>query len=79
MLDSVSPRMIEAIALAGTAEEVREQHARRIAGRYEYTLLWPPAFTGLEGTRAVIDAFRLLAAARAQPPRSPASTHASGK
>jgi len=27
----------------------------------------------------VIDAFRLLAAARAQPPRSPASTHASGK
>jgi probable F420-dependent oxidoreductase len=57
MIDAVSDEMLDAIALAGTAEEVRSQYERR-RGLYEWTLLWPPAFTGLEGAAAVIEAFR---------------------
>jgi probable F420-dependent oxidoreductase len=57
MAGGVSDRMIDAIALAGTADEVREQYAQRRAGLFEHTLLWPPAFRGLDGARAVIEAF----------------------
>ena len=57
MAGAVSDRMIDAIALAGTADEVREQYERRRRGLFERTLLWPPAFRGLDGARAVIEAF----------------------
>ena len=58
MIDAVTDEMLDAIALAGTPEEVRSQYERRRRGLYEWTLLWPPAFTGLEGAAAVIEAFR---------------------
>ena len=58
MIDAVSDEMLDAYALAGTADEVREQFAERRAGLYEQTLLWPPAHRGLEGTQRVIDAFK---------------------
>ncbi|TMK40678.1 MAG: LLM class flavin-dependent oxidoreductase [Actinobacteria bacterium] len=58
MADAVSDRMLDAIALAGTAAEVRAQYEERRRGLYEWTLLWPPAFTGLEGAAAVIEAFK---------------------
>jgi probable F420-dependent oxidoreductase len=57
MAGAVSDRMIDTIALAGTADEVREQYEERRAGLFEHTLLWPPAFRGLDGARAVIEAF----------------------
>lgn len=57
MAAAVTDEMLDAIALAGTAEEVREQFANRRAGLFERTLLWPPSFLGLEAVRAVIDAF----------------------
>jgi probable F420-dependent oxidoreductase len=57
MTGAVSDRMIDAIALAGTPDEVREQYEQRRAGLFEHALLWPPAFRGLDGARAVIDAF----------------------
>ena len=58
MAEAVSDRMVDTIALAGTADEVRRRFAERWAGVYERTLLWPPAFRGLEGVRAVVEAFR---------------------
>jgi probable F420-dependent oxidoreductase len=61
MVDAVSTRMIETIAVAGTPEEARHQFAARWSGVYERALLWPPAFRGLEGVRAVVDAFGLRA------------------
>jgi probable F420-dependent oxidoreductase len=57
MAEAVSPRMVDAIALAGTPEEVRRRFAERWAGVYERTLLWPPAFRGVDGVRAVVEAF----------------------
>jgi probable F420-dependent oxidoreductase len=54
----VTDEMLDTIALAGTANEVRERFAERWSGTYERTLLWPPAFLGIDGVRAVIDAFR---------------------
>ena len=57
MTAAVSDAMIDSIALAGTAEEVRARFAQRWDGVYERTLLWPPAFRGQEAVRAVIDAF----------------------
>jgi alkanesulfonate monooxygenase SsuD/methylene tetrahydromethanopterin reductase-like flavin-dependent oxidoreductase (luciferase family) len=57
MAAEVSEEMIDAISLAGTAEEVRARFAERWDGVYERTLLWPPAFRGEDATRAVIDAF----------------------
>jgi probable F420-dependent oxidoreductase len=53
----VPDEMLDTIALAGTPEEVRQRYQERWAGVYEETLLWPPAFQGLEGVRAVIAAF----------------------
>jgi probable F420-dependent oxidoreductase len=57
MIDAVTDEMVDAIALAGTAAEVRARYEERWSGLYEHTLLWPPAFRGLEGVHAVIDAF----------------------
>lgn len=57
MSAAVSDAMIDAIALAGTAEEVRTRFAERWQGVYERTLLWPPAFRGREAVDAVLDAF----------------------
>lgn len=54
---AVPDEMLDAIALAGTAEEVRERYAERWAGVYEHTLLWPPAFGGMDAVRAVVGAF----------------------
>ena len=56
MAAAVHDEMVDAIALAGTAEEVRRRYDERFAGVYEHTLLWPPAFLGLDGVRAVVDA-----------------------
>jgi probable F420-dependent oxidoreductase len=58
MADAVTDEMIDAIALAGTPDEVRDRFHERWAGLYERPLFWPPAFRGLEGVRAVVDALR---------------------
>ena len=60
MVAAVTDEMIDSIALAGTPDEVRERFAKRWDGVYERTLLWPPAFRGEEGVRAVIEAFSRL-------------------
>lgn len=57
MVSAVSDDMIDAIALAGTPDEVREQFAERWAGVYERTLLWPPSFRGANGVRTAIETF----------------------
>lgn len=49
--------MVDAITLAGTPDEVRRRYAERWQGVYEHTLLWPPAFAGMAGVRAVIETF----------------------
>lgn len=58
-VESVPDEMLDAIALAGTPEEVRARYAERWDGVYERVLLWPPAFgnPGLDPVRAVIDTF----------------------
>jgi probable F420-dependent oxidoreductase len=56
MAKAVTDEMIDAIALAGTPDEVAARFEERWAGVYERPLLWPPAFTGLEGVRAVVEA-----------------------
>ena len=53
----VPDEMLDTIALAGTPDEVRARFAERWAGVYEHTLLWPPAFRGMDGVRAVVEAF----------------------
>src|SRR5436190_13938094 len=58
MTAAVSDEMIDSIALAGTADEVRTRFAERWNGVYERTLLWPPAFRGQEAVRSLIEAFR---------------------
>jgi probable F420-dependent oxidoreductase len=57
MSGAVGDEMIDAIALAGKAEEVRVRFAERWEGVYERTLLWPPAFRGTDAVVAAIDAF----------------------
>jgi probable F420-dependent oxidoreductase len=57
MAAGVSNRMLDAVALAGTPGEVQERFAERWHGVYEQTLFWPPAFLGIDGVRAVCDAF----------------------
>ena len=57
MAAAVSEEMIDATVLAGTPEEVRGRFEERWAGVYERALLWPPAFRGLDGVRAVVSAF----------------------
>src|SRR5262249_53836949 len=56
MTAAIPDEMLDEIALAGTAEDVRTQYAERRDGLFERTLLWS-AFGGLEDARAVIDAF----------------------
>jgi hypothetical protein len=45
--------------------------AARWSGVYERVLLWPPAFRGLEGVRAVLDTFG--ASVSSSPPPGAAS------
>src|SRR3954447_167213 len=56
-VEAVPDEMLDTIAIAGTPDEVRERFAERWEGVYKHTLLWPPAFQGPEGVRAVIEAF----------------------
>jgi probable F420-dependent oxidoreductase len=46
MVSAVSPRMVEAMAVAGTPDEALDQLRGRWAGVYERTLLYPPAGSG---------------------------------
>jgi alkanesulfonate monooxygenase SsuD/methylene tetrahydromethanopterin reductase-like flavin-dependent oxidoreductase (luciferase family) len=48
--------MLDAIALAGTPEQVRAQYEARRADLFERTLLWSP-FGTLDGVRAAIETF----------------------
>ena len=57
MVAAVSDEMIDAIVLAGTAEEVRARFEERWDGVYERTLLWPPAFRGREAVESAVTAF----------------------
>jgi probable F420-dependent oxidoreductase len=57
MASAVTDEMLDTIALAGTPDEVRERFAERWAGTYERTLLWPPAFRGMDAIEAVVRAF----------------------
>jgi probable F420-dependent oxidoreductase len=57
MTAAVSDEMIDAIALAGTADEVRARFDERWAGVYERTLLWPPAFRGQASVQAAVETF----------------------
>src|SRR3954466_2475547 len=56
-VEAVPDEMLDTIALAGTPDEVRARFAERWDGVYEHTLLWPPAFGGMQAVRAVIDTF----------------------
>jgi probable F420-dependent oxidoreductase len=57
MVDAVPDEMIDTIALAGPADEVRERFERDWSGLYDIPLLWPSAFRGIEGVRAIAAAF----------------------
>jgi len=56
-VELVPDEMLDTIALAGTPDEVRARYAERWEGVYDATLLWPPAFRGMDGVRDVIAAF----------------------
>jgi alkanesulfonate monooxygenase SsuD/methylene tetrahydromethanopterin reductase-like flavin-dependent oxidoreductase (luciferase family) len=56
MAAAVPDELLDAVALAGTPDEVRAQFAARREGLFERTLLWTP-FGGLDAVRAAIDAF----------------------
>ena len=56
MAAGVSDEMLDAIALAGTPEQVRAQYEARRADLFERTLLWSP-FGSLDGVRAAVEAF----------------------
>jgi probable F420-dependent oxidoreductase len=56
MAAAVPDEMLDAIAIAGTPDEVRCQYEQRRQGLFERTLLWSP-FGGLDGARATITAF----------------------
>ena len=56
MAGAVTDEMLDAIALAGTPEEVRSQFDQRRSGVFERTLLWTPV-GGLDAVRATISAF----------------------
>jgi probable F420-dependent oxidoreductase len=57
MIAAVSAPMIEAMALAGTPAQVRQQLDQRWAGVYEQTLLYPPTFGGQPDLHLLIDSF----------------------
>jgi probable F420-dependent oxidoreductase len=56
MAAAVSDEMVEAIAIAGTADEAVAQYQERRAGLFERSLLWTP-LGGFDRVRAVIEAF----------------------
>ena len=56
MAGAVPDEMLDAIALAGTPEQVLTAYRERREGLFERTLLWTP-YTGLDGVRAVAQAF----------------------
>jgi probable F420-dependent oxidoreductase len=56
-VDAVPDEMLDTIALAGTPEEVIRRFDERWAGVHDETLLWPPAFRGIDGVRAVVSTF----------------------
>ena len=56
MAEAVTDDMLDAIAIAGTADEVRARYEQRRAGLFERTLLWTP-LGGLDQVRDVIEAF----------------------
>jgi probable F420-dependent oxidoreductase len=56
MAAAVTDEMLDAIALAGTADEVRERYEARRAGLFERTLLWTP-FGGPDAVGRVVAAF----------------------
>jgi probable F420-dependent oxidoreductase len=56
-VECVTDEMLDTIALAGTAEEVRARYTERWAGVYEQALLWPPIFAGMDGVRQVVSTF----------------------
>lgn len=56
-VERVDDEMLDTIALAGTADEVRRRFDERWAGVYERTLLWPPAFLGPAAVKPVVEAF----------------------
>lgn len=60
MIAAVTDEMIDAIALAGTPDEVRERFKHRWDGVFERSLLWPPAFLGERAVRSTIEAFSVL-------------------
>jgi probable F420-dependent oxidoreductase len=62
MIAAVDDDMIDAIALAGTPDEVRARFAERWAGVYERTLLWPPAWKGPDAVEAAVGSFASRAA-----------------
>jgi probable F420-dependent oxidoreductase len=57
MIEAVSDRMIDALALAGTEADVRARYARRWDGVYERVLFYPPTFGGSADPEAVLEAF----------------------
>lgn len=62
MIDAVPDAMVEAMAVAGTPDEVTAQLADRFPSAYDETLLYPPAFAvdegrWLENIDAMIDTF----------------------
>lgn len=59
MAAAVSDDMLEAIAVAGTPDEVRRQYEERRAGLFERTLLWTP-LGGMEQVRAAVGTFAPL-------------------
>lgn len=70
MTAAVPDEMLDAIAIAGTADEVRDQLRQRIGNRYEQTLLYSPSF-GLSAERfqenltAILETFGSTEASRA--------------
>jgi probable F420-dependent oxidoreductase len=60
MIAAVTDAMIDAIALAGTPDEVRDRFKDRWDGVYERALLWPPAFLGEKAVRSAIETFSVL-------------------
>jgi probable F420-dependent oxidoreductase len=56
MAAAVSEEMLDAIAIAGTADEVRAHYDERRVGLFERTLLWTP-WQGFDAVRRVIEAF----------------------
>ena len=57
MIAAVDDAMIDAMALAGTPDQVRNQFETRWAGAYERTLLYPPTFGGEPDVPLMIETF----------------------